>query len=104
MLEWAMDLTSNAQGKHHLADFLPPDELDKFLEKVKAVKEGREADFSDYAKYRIQDDNLGYKMLQKAGWEEGTGLGAKKEGIKEPINKYILTFIHFIVDQGLQVI
>ena len=86
-LEWALDLTQNAKGKHHLADFLPPDELEKFLEKVQAVREGREADFSDYSKYRIQSDNLGYKMLQKAGWEEGKGLGAKGEGIQQPVNK-----------------
>lgn len=86
-LEWAMDLTQNAKGKHHLADFLPPEELEKFLEKVQAVREGREADFSDYSKYRIQADNLGYKMLQKAGWEEGKGLGAKGEGIQQPVNK-----------------
>ena len=84
-----MDLTSNAAGKHHLADFLPADELEKFMEKVKAVKEGREADFSDYSKYRIQDDNIGFKMLQKAGWKEGEGLGSSKEGIKEPVNKCV---------------
>merc|ERR1719494_1427176 len=41
--EWAMQLTEDGRGKHHLADFLPPDELEKFLEKVKAVREGRDA-------------------------------------------------------------
>ena len=57
------------------------------LEKVKAVKEGREADFSDYAKYKISEDNVGFQMLKKAGWQEGSGLGSKGEGITAPINK-----------------
>lgn len=31
---WADDLTQKAKGKHHIGDFLPPDELAKFMEKV----------------------------------------------------------------------
>ncbi|XP_066912131.1 SURP and G-patch domain-containing protein 1-like [Clytia hemisphaerica] len=85
--EKALELTDSARGKHHLSDFLPPDELEKFLEKVKAVKEGREVDFSDYAKYKIKEENVGYQMLMKAGWQEGSGLGSKGEGITAPINK-----------------
>ena len=30
-----------AKGKHHIGDFLPPQELEKFVETVKAVKEDR---------------------------------------------------------------
>ena len=30
--EWAEKLTEMAQGKHHIGDFLPPDELKKFME------------------------------------------------------------------------
>ena len=29
------------KGKHHIGDFLPPEELDKFIETVSAVKEDR---------------------------------------------------------------
>jgi hypothetical protein len=36
-------LTEAAEGKHHLADFLPKDELVKFMERVKAAKEGKKA-------------------------------------------------------------
>ena len=45
------------------------------------------ADFSDYKEHKITEENIGFKMLQKAGWTEGAGLGAKEEGITAPINK-----------------
>jgi len=32
---WAEELTDRAKGKHHIGDFLPPDELNKFMEKVR---------------------------------------------------------------------
>lgn len=31
---WADELTQKAKGKHHIGDFLPPEELAKFMEKV----------------------------------------------------------------------
>ncbi len=37
----ARELTLANQGKHHIGDFLPPKELEKFIEKVGAIKEGR---------------------------------------------------------------
>lgn len=30
----AVELTNMAEGKHHIGDFLPPDELARFMEKV----------------------------------------------------------------------
>lgn len=85
--EWAGGLTERGRGKHHLSDFLPPEELERFMENVKAVQEGRQADISDYAKFKIQADNVGFQLLQKAGWEEGSGLGKKGDGIVQPVNK-----------------
>ena len=38
MLDLAEQLTEANKGKHHIGDFLPPEELEKFVEKVKAVK------------------------------------------------------------------
>ena len=38
----AIELTEKGKGKHHIGDFLPPDEMEKFLEKVQAIKEGRD--------------------------------------------------------------
>ena len=40
-VEKAHEATERGRGKHHIGDFLPPEELDKFVEKVIAVKEGR---------------------------------------------------------------
>lgn len=80
------------KGKHHIGDFLPADELKKFTAKVKAVK-GESSldnyDFSDYAEHKIKEDNIGYKMLQQAGWKEGMGLGSQGQGITAPVNKYV---------------
>ena len=92
-LEWAADLTQKGKGKHFIGDFLPKQELDKFLGKVKAVKEGGEFVYEDYVEHKLTEENIGYKMLQKAGWEEGTGLGSAGEGIKAPINKYVIVYI-----------
>ena len=45
------------------------------------------SDFSDYKEHKITEENVGFKLLQKAGWTEGAGLGAKEDGIIAPINK-----------------
>lgn len=36
--EWAEQLTEMGKGKHFIGDFLPPDELEKFMETFKALK------------------------------------------------------------------
>ncbi|GFO05268.1 surp and g-patch domain-containing protein 1-like protein [Plakobranchus ocellatus] len=85
--KWAEKLTSGARGKHFLGDFLPPEELEKFLETFKALKEGREPDYSDYKEFQLTCENMGYQMLVKLGWTEGAGLGAQGQGITKPVNK-----------------
>lgn len=90
---WAAELTKQAEGKHHIGDFLPPEELKRFMEKSSAAKEGRQPNISDYKDFKLKEDNIGFKMLQKLGWSEGQGLGSKGSGIVEPVNKYVLRLI-----------
>ena len=83
----AEKLTDEAQGKHFIGDFLPPAELEKFMETFKALKEGRTPDYSDYKEFKIQCDNVGFKMLEKMGWSEGQGLGSESQGRTMPVNQ-----------------
>ncbi|MEE6487917.1 hypothetical protein FKM82_015084 [Ascaphus truei] len=85
--EWAEQLTEMGRGKHFIGDFLPPDELDKFMETFKALREGREPDYSEYKEFKLTVENLGYQMLMKMGWKEGDGLGSDGQGIKNPVHK-----------------
>ena len=65
---------------------MPPEELAKFMEKFQAVQEGRTIDESDYKDFKIAESNVGYQMLKKFGWQEGTGLGIGGAGITAPVN------------------
>ena len=89
--EQAALLTSHAEAKraHHIADFLPKEELERFEQKVKAIKAGGTTPtYEDYASNKIDQSNIGFKMLMKQGWQAGTGLGKSGDGIAAPINKY----------------
>lgn len=35
--------------------------------------------------YGISKHNVGYQLLRKAGWKEGTGLGAQQQGRRQPL-------------------
>ena len=63
---------------------------------LQALKEGREPDLSEYKKFKLTCENVGYQMLTKMGWKEGEGLGTEGQGIKTPVNKYVLFFYHFL--------
>ncbi|XP_073839243.1 uncharacterized protein isoform X2 [Musca autumnalis] len=84
---WTQALTKQSEGKHHIGDFLPPEELRKFMEQYEAKKNNRQPDLSDYKEYKLREDNIGFQMLQKLGWKEGQGLGQDGAGIVDPVNK-----------------
>lgn len=75
-----------APGKkgHHMGDYIPQEELEKFLSTCndaaaqKAAKEAAE-------RAKIQADNIGHKLLSKMGWKDGEGLGSDKSGRAEPV-------------------
>ena len=51
------------------------------------MRSGTAWDNSEYQENRLGQSNLGFKMLQKMGWNEGAGLGAGGSGITAPIGK-----------------
>ncbi|KAJ4979301.1 hypothetical protein NE237_010081 [Protea cynaroides] len=69
---------------HHMGDYIPQDELEKFLSSCndaacqKAAREAAE-------RAKIQADNVGHKLLSKMGWREGEGLGSSKSGRADPV-------------------
>ncbi|KAF8099763.1 hypothetical protein N665_0237s0018 [Sinapis alba] len=85
-LQGSSAIPSADSGKrgHHMGDYIPPEELDKFLAKcddvaaLKATKEAAE-------KAKIQADNVGHKLLSKMGWKEGEGIGSSRKGMADPI-------------------
>jgi splicing factor 4 len=85
--EWAVKLTEMAEGKHHIGDFIPAHELEKFMKTYSALKQGQTLDVSDYRDFKIQAENIGYRLLEKFGWKEGQGLGKNSQGIINPVNK-----------------
>ncbi|KAJ8638052.1 hypothetical protein MRB53_012319 [Persea americana] len=69
---------------HHMGDYIPQDELEKFLSTCndaaaqKAAKEAAE-------RAKIQADNVGHRLLSKMGWKEGEGLGSSRSGRADPV-------------------
>lgn len=60
---------SNKKG-HHMGDYIPLEELEKFMatcNDVSAQKVAEEA----AEKTKIQADNVGHRLLSKMGWKEG---------------------------------
>ncbi|ESQ45293.1 hypothetical protein EUTSA_v10010376mg [Eutrema salsugineum] len=76
--------TDPGKRGHHMGDYIPLEELDKFLAKCndaaaqKATKEAAE-------KAKIQADNVGHKLLSKMGWKEGEGIGSSRKGMADPL-------------------
>ncbi|GAB2233572.1 hypothetical protein Droror1_Dr00002798 [Drosera rotundifolia] len=49
----------------------------------------------------IDSSNIGFQLLKKHGWKEGTGLGASEQGRLEPVEAYVKKNKHGLgVDKG----
>ncbi|XP_057807670.1 SURP and G-patch domain-containing protein 1-like protein isoform X2 [Salvia miltiorrhiza] len=69
---------------HHMGDYIPPEELDKFLAACNDAATQKVA--KEYAdRTKIQADNVGHRLLSKMGWKEGEGLGSSRSGIATPV-------------------
>lgn len=74
-----------AQPKgHHMGDFIPPEEMAKFLASCGDAKALAQAAAQATAD-RIGAENKGHQLLAKMGWKEGTGLGAGGAGRVDPL-------------------
>ncbi|GMP62562.1 hypothetical protein CsSME_00024620 [Camellia sinensis var. sinensis] len=69
---------------HHMGDYIPQEELEKFLATCNDAA-ARKAARESAERAKIQSDNVGHKLLSKMGWKEGEGLGSSKSGIADPI-------------------
>lgn len=64
---WAEALNQQSKGKHHIGDFLPPEELKKFMEKYNSQQNNREPDLSDYKEYKLKENNKGTVWARRHG-------------------------------------
>jgi hypothetical protein len=85
-----LELTLLGAGKHHMADYLPPEVLQGFLRNAeqvtgKAPQQGQPPSVAEQ-QGRIDESNVGFQLLKKSGWTEGAGLGARGTGIVNPIS------------------
>ncbi|GAV62361.1 G-patch domain-containing protein [Cephalotus follicularis] len=46
---------------------------------------------SSYSATAIDSSNIGFQLLKKQGWKEGTGLGIGEQGRLEPVQPYLKT-------------
>uniref|UniRef100_A0A7S2R9A4 G-patch domain-containing protein n=1 Tax=Rhizochromulina marina TaxID=1034831 RepID=A0A7S2R9A4_9STRA len=86
--ESALELTASSRGVHHLADYLPKEDLEAFMKNAQAKAAGEEAADTggDFEKNKLDSSNVGFQMLQNAGWKEGEGLGATAQGMVNPVD------------------
>ncbi|EEF49180.1 SURP and G-patch domain-containing protein 1-like protein [Ricinus communis] len=75
---------ASSKRGHHMGDYIPQEELEKFLATCNDAAAQRAAKESA-ERSKIQADNVGHKLLSKMGWKEGEGLGSARSGIADPI-------------------
>ncbi|XP_022876670.1 SURP and G-patch domain-containing protein 1-like protein isoform X1 [Olea europaea var. sylvestris] len=66
-------LQASSKKGHHMGDYIPPEELEKFLSTCNDAA-ARKAAIECAERAKIQADNVGHRLLSKMGWKEGTPL------------------------------
>ncbi|OMJ08650.1 SURP and G-patch domain-containing protein 1 [Smittium culicis] len=79
----ALKSTEMAKGSHHIAHFLPKDQLEEFNKRISQIKNSSKPTQSN--NNLIDSNNIGFQLLQKQGWSSGQGLGLGAQGITAPI-------------------
>lgn len=72
----------NGGTSHHIGDYLPEEELNKFKRAASERQRKRERD----EHYRLTNQNRGHAMLKRLGWNEGQGLGRNAQGMRTPVS------------------
>jgi splicing factor 4 len=84
----AHSLTAANEGKSHIGDFLPPDQLSRFLRQWERIRSGKPPGSmaDDYEQFKLTSSNTGFKMMERMGWREGQTLGSGSQpAISEPV-------------------
>ncbi|OLY84406.1 SURP and G-patch domain-containing protein 1 [Smittium mucronatum] len=80
--------TELARGSHHIADFLPKGQLEEFNRRISQIKSNSINPSNlqpSMTNPTIEKSNVGFRLLQKQGWDVGQGLGSTSQGITAPI-------------------
>ncbi|KAI8919114.1 hypothetical protein DFJ77DRAFT_507957 [Powellomyces hirtus] len=78
---------AEAAGAHHLAHFIPNNVLQSFEAQVEAKRAAKPIPKpEDHAEHKLGQTNIGFQMLKKQGWKEGSGLGSNGSGVAAPIS------------------
>ncbi|XP_059452896.1 uncharacterized protein LOC132183583 isoform X5 [Corylus avellana] len=54
-----------------------------------AMGEESSSSYSSNNASAIDSSNIGFQLLKKHGWKEGTGLGASEQGRLEPVQSFL---------------
>lgn len=76
-----------------------------FQEKyLKAREEAVATNYEEPTKAGIGSDNIGNRLLQKMGWQEGMGLGKGNQGRTSIIEVKYFSVLEFIVNYNIVVL
>eukprot|EP01024_Parvocaulis_polyphysoides_P055137 TRINITY_DN5619_c0_g1_i11.p1 TRINITY_DN5619_c0_g1~~TRINITY_DN5619_c0_g1_i11.p1 ORF type:complete len:286 (+),score=53.43 TRINITY_DN5619_c0_g1_i11:55-858(+) len=75
---------SDGSRGHHIQDFIPQEDLARFLSKCQDSRSKNVAKNLENQS-KINMSNIGHKLLSKMGWKEGEGLGASGHGRVAPV-------------------